>query len=114
MRPRLGPTNVVPDLPADHRPLQAVQAITAQRFRLGSKQRFSVSIVGAWVGTAEAAMRIDQEFLLYPLGTEEQPDCPACGKPMTIALHEARKGDPDFATYRCQACTRSERFVVEN
>ena len=38
-------------------------------------------------------MRIDQEFLLYPLGTEEQPDCPARGKPMTIALHEARKGD---------------------
>lgn len=64
--------------------------------------------------TAEASMRIDQEFLLYPLGTEEQPDCPACGKPMTIALHEARKGDPDFATYRCQTCTRSERFVVEN
>jgi hypothetical protein len=28
-------------------------------------------------------MRTDQDFLLYPLGTEDQPHCPACGKPMT-------------------------------
>ena len=59
-------------------------------------------------------MRTDQDFLLYPLGTEDQPHCPACGKPMTLALHEARTDRPDFSTFRCQACTRSERFVFEN
>jgi hypothetical protein len=62
----------------------------------------------------DVAMRTDQEFLLYPLGTEEQPTCPACGKSMTIALHEARGDRPDFSTFRCQTCTRSERFVFEN
>jgi transposase-like protein len=59
-------------------------------------------------------MRTDQDFLLYPLGTEDRPHCPACGKPMTLALHEARTDRPDFSTFRCQACTRSERFVFEN
>jgi hypothetical protein len=62
----------------------------------------------------EAAMRADQDFLLYPLATEEEPCCPACGKPMTMALLEARTDPPDFSTFRCQACTRSERFVFEN
>ena len=59
-------------------------------------------------------MRVDQDFLLYPLATEEEPHCPACGKPMMIAVHEARHDLPDFSTFRCQACARSERFVFEN
>src|SRR3984893_11597201 len=46
----------------------------------------------------EAAMRTDQDFLLYPLATEEQPSCPECGKSMTIATHEARSDHPDFST----------------
>jgi len=58
-------------------------------------------------------MRTDQDFLMYPLATEEQPDCPRCGKPMKVAMHEARNDRPDFSTFRCLACTRSERFVVE-
>jgi hypothetical protein len=58
--------------------------------------------------------RTDLDFLLYPLATEEEPTCPACGKPMTIALHEARRDRPDFSTFRCLTCTRSERFVLEN
>ena len=58
--------------------------------------------------------RTDLDFLLYPLATEEQPSCPECGKPMTIALHEARRDQPDFSTFRCVACKRSERFVDEN
>jgi transposase-like protein len=58
-------------------------------------------------------MSTDQDFLLYPLATEGQPDCPACGSPMAIALHEARVGKPDFSTFRCMTCTRSETFVCE-
>jgi hypothetical protein len=77
-----------------------------------AEQPSTVSRVGE--PRVEAAMSTDQDFLLYPLGTEEQPECPACGKPMTIALHEARSDRPDFSTFRCQDCTRSERFVFEN
>jgi predicted RNA-binding Zn-ribbon protein involved in translation (DUF1610 family) len=58
--------------------------------------------------------RSDLDFLLYPLATEEVPTCPECGALMTIALHEARDDRPDFSTFRCPACTRSERFVLEN
>jgi transposase-like protein len=72
------------------------------------------AVASAGQSTREAAMRTDQDFLLYPLGTEDRPHCPACGKPMTLALHEARTDRPDFSTFRCQACTRSERFVFEN
>ena len=62
----------------------------------------------------EAVMKPDQDFLLYPLATDEQPECPACGKPMTVAMHEARIDRPDFSTFRCPACMRSERFVFED
>jgi transposase-like protein len=57
----------------------------------------------------------DLDFLLYPLAaTKEMPFCPECGAPMTIAVLEAREGDnPDFSTFRCAACQRSERFVIE-
>jgi hypothetical protein len=58
--------------------------------------------------------RTDLDFLLYPLATEEEPTCSACGAPMTIAVHEARGDRPDFSTFRCRTCTRSERFVLEN
>jgi transposase-like protein len=59
-------------------------------------------------------MRPDQDFLLYPLATDERPECPACGKPMTVAMHEARIDRPDFSAFRCPACMRSERFVLED
>ena len=35
-----------------------------------------------------------EDFLLYPLANEEQPNCPACGKPMAIVLHEAKGKSP--------------------
>jgi hypothetical protein len=57
----------------------------------------------------------NQDLLLYPLATEEDPSCPACGEPMTMALFEARSGPGlDFSTFRCGACKRSERFSYEN
>jgi hypothetical protein len=29
-------------------------------------------------------------------------------------VHEARGDRPDFSTFKCPTCTRSERFVLEN
>jgi transposase-like protein len=55
----------------------------------------------------------DLDFLLYLLATDEMPRCPECGAPMTIAVLEARADGPDFSTFRCPACQRTERFVVE-
>jgi tRNA(Ile2) C34 agmatinyltransferase TiaS len=55
----------------------------------------------------------DLDFLLYPLATEELPKCPECGTLMTISLLEAQADGPDFSTFRCTACQRSERFVIE-
>jgi transposase-like protein len=58
-------------------------------------------------------MNVDQDLLLYPLATAELPSCPACGCAMAIVLHEARDKGPDFSTFRCEECSRSERFVCE-
>jgi ribosomal protein S27AE len=44
----------------------------------------------------------DQEFLLYPLDTGEDPLCPRCHLPMLLAAHEARYGKPAFLTFRCE------------
>jgi hypothetical protein len=33
----------------------------------------------------------DQEFLLYPLDTGEDPVCLGCGSQMTVAGHEVRR-----------------------
>jgi predicted RNA-binding Zn-ribbon protein involved in translation (DUF1610 family) len=58
-------------------------------------------------------MKTDQDLLLYPLTTADLPTCPGCGSPMVIALHEVRKNSPDFSTYRCDYCARSEKFICE-
>ena len=58
-------------------------------------------------------MPADQEFLLYPLDNGEDPVCPRCGERMLFAGLEARKGKPDFVTFRCERCGRSEKFVCE-
>jgi tRNA(Ile2) C34 agmatinyltransferase TiaS len=55
----------------------------------------------------------DQHFLLYPLDTGEDPVCLGCGTQMTVAGHEARETKPDFITFRCPKCGRSERFLCE-
>jgi predicted RNA-binding Zn-ribbon protein involved in translation (DUF1610 family) len=65
-------------------------------------------------GTAEQAeMPRDQEFLLYPIDTGEDPVCPRCGQVMLLASAEARKGKPDFLVFRCVRCGRSEKFICE-
>ena len=59
------------------------------------------------------AVKTDLDFLLYPLATEGPPECPACGTPMVIVLHEARENNPDFSRFRCAVCKRSETFICE-
>jgi hypothetical protein len=59
-------------------------------------------------------MRSDQDFLLYTLASAESPACPGCGRPMEVVLHEVRENRPDFSTFGCVACARSERFVCEH
>ena len=54
-----------------------------------------------------------QEFLFYPLATEEEPGCPACEQSMNLAVLEVRSNRPGFASFRCQACNRSDRFLIE-
>jgi hypothetical protein len=58
-------------------------------------------------------MPSDQEFLLYPLDTGEDPACLDCGALMMLAGHEVREGKPDFITFRCQSCGRTEKYVCD-
>jgi hypothetical protein len=55
----------------------------------------------------------DEGFLLYPLDTGEDPACLGCGAIMKVVGHEVRETKPDFITFRCEACGRSEKFVCD-
>lgn len=59
-------------------------------------------------------MSKDEEYLLYPLDTGEDPACRGCGAVMTVATHESREAKPDFITFRCGNCGRSERFLCDD
>jgi hypothetical protein len=59
-------------------------------------------------------MPSDQEFLLYPLDTGEDPACLGCGALMVVAAHEVRAPDPDFISFRCLSCGQSEKFICED
>ena len=60
-----------------------------------------------------ADVAADQEFLLYPLDTGKAPSCPLCGQLMWLSSREARDDKPDFLTFRCGRCGRSEKFICE-
>ena len=55
-----------------------------------------------------------QEFLLYPLDTGEDPACLGCGAIMMLAGHEVREMEPDFITFRCEKCGRSEKYICDD
>jgi hypothetical protein len=57
---------------------------------------------------------IDQEFLLYPLDTGEDPACLGCGAIMILAGQEVREIEPDFVTFRCERCGRSEKYICDD
>jgi len=58
-------------------------------------------------------MPSDQEFLLYPLDTGEDPACLDCGTLMMVAGREVIDAKPDFITFRCKRCGRSEKYVCD-
>ena len=58
-------------------------------------------------------MPVDEEFLLYPADTGEDPACLECGKTMVLATRGARQGKPDFVIFRCEHCGRTEKFICE-
>jgi DNA-directed RNA polymerase subunit M/transcription elongation factor TFIIS len=47
------------------------------------------------------------------LDTGEDPACLDCGTLMMVAGHEIREAKPDFITFRCKTCGRSEKFVCD-
>ena len=59
-------------------------------------------------------MPVDQEYLLYPLDTGEDPACLHCGTIMGLAAREVRESKPDFISFRCEKCGRSEKFIYED
>ena len=58
-------------------------------------------------------MASDEEFLLYPLDTGEDPACLGCGTIMFVAGNEVREIKPDFIIFRCEHCGRSEKFICD-
>jgi hypothetical protein len=58
-------------------------------------------------------MPSDQEFLLYPLDTGEDPACLDCGTLMVVATQEVRETKPDFISFQCKRCGRSEKYVCD-
>jgi hypothetical protein len=62
---------------------------------------------------AEVAMS-DQEFLLYPLDTGEDPVCLGCGALLRVVSHEARETKPDFMTFRCTLEEDPRSFSMRN
>jgi hypothetical protein len=59
------------------------------------------------------ALPSDQEFLLYPLDTGEDPACLGCGAVMMMAGHEVRETKPDFITFRFERCGRTEKYICD-
>ena len=55
----------------------------------------------------------NQDFLLYPIDIGEDLVCLSCSTQMTIAAHKVRQPKPDFITFRCPNCGRSEKFLCE-
>jgi ribosomal protein S27AE len=51
--------------------------------------------------------------LLYPLDTGEDPACLGCGAVMMMAGHEVRETKPDFITFRCERCGRTEKYICD-
>jgi hypothetical protein len=60
------------------------------------------------------AMPGEQDYLLYPLDTGEDPACLRCGTIMGLAGQEVRETKPDFISFRCEKCGRSEKFICED
>jgi tRNA(Ile2) C34 agmatinyltransferase TiaS len=73
----------------------------------------SVIVLVLAVRTRELPVPNNQDFLLYPLDTGEDPACLGCGKVMMVAGREVAETKPDFIIFRCEKCGRSEKFICD-
>jgi hypothetical protein len=61
----------------------------------------------------ESHMARDEEYLLYPLDSGDDPVCLRCGGKMLLASSEARPEKPNLLTFRCDRCGQSEKFLSD-
>jgi len=52
------------------------------------------------------------DLLFYPLATGDQPVCPKCCSPLVLVGFQSERGMPDFSSFRCPDCGRSETFTT--
>lgn len=64
-------------------------------------------------GKGKFTVTHNQEFLLYPLDTGEDPACLGCGAIMMVAGQEVGGTNSDFITFRCERCGRTEKYMCE-
>jgi DNA-directed RNA polymerase subunit RPC12/RpoP len=58
-------------------------------------------------------MARDEEYLLYPIDTGDDPVCLRCGSKMLLAGSEVRPKNPTLLTFRCDRCGQSEKFLSD-
>ena len=58
-------------------------------------------------------MARDEEYLLYPIDTGDDPVCLRCGGKMLLAGSEVRPENPTLLTFRCDGCGQSEKFLSD-
>ena len=56
-------------------------------------------------------MARDEEYLLYPIDTGDDPVCLRCGSKMLLAGSVVRPEKPTLLTLRCDRCGQSEKFL---
>ena len=61
-----------------------------------------------------AVMSGVEDLLLYPLATGDQPVCPKCCSPLVLVGFQSERGMPDFSSFRCPDCGRSETFADDD
>ena len=58
-------------------------------------------------------MARDEEYLLYPINTGDDPVCLRCGSKMLLAGSEVRPEKPTLLTFQCDGCGQSEKFLSD-
>jgi hypothetical protein len=58
-------------------------------------------------------MARDEEYLLYPIDTGDDPVCLRCGSKMLLAGSGVRPENPTLLTFRCDRCGQSEKFLSD-
>jgi hypothetical protein len=72
-----------------------------------------MSMRGSPSGRGNIPVPSNQDFLLYPRDTGEDPACLDCGTIMMVAAHEVIETKPDYIIFRCEKCGRSEKYICD-